>query len=778
MELTINQALRQGFTAHKEGKLQEAERLYRAVLQAQPNHPDANHNLGVLAVSVNKSDAALPFFKAALEANPKLQQFWISYIDALITQQQFDDATQVLEKAKKQGLDGRTLNAIADALNAARPHLKNELLNEGELSPAINLREAGKYHEAQKWLNKFIQTHPSQPQALSLLSQVLLLGGKDMEAEERLLEAASMDPHLPSIHLNQARLLLKRSKLEEALEKAQAGYRLSSTDPESWLVLAACLGANNRGQDALAWIQKALVSKPEYAEAFANKALIKLRSKDLFGAIKDAEIATFLKPHLTQTWKLLGTLRSQTNNLAGAVEALEQARKIKPTDADILIILGEFLRQDSKVIEAISVLEEATNYAPENANTWINLGTAFQQEKQFEKARNAYKEALVIKPELAEAYMNLGITQHELGRLHEAEASCAQAITLKPEFAMGHNSLAVTLRKLGRLKESEASYKKAIALKPDFAEAQCNLGNILKEMERFDEAEASYSKSLNIMPSSVGSNLGLGTLYKQKGEMLRAIENLRNLLIFEPNYNEANYLLGHALELEAKYQYSKASKRVHTKSPFHDVNRNINKLVGNALETESKYQYSKAFERAGTKSLLDDINRNIRKLVPKEIKIDRTIIESLNKISRSINQLYGFCDIRSVGEVRPSINCGPCGPFAHEFYMQWNSRFINKVKMAFIINANTHESNHVLIQLPNNMAFDGGNGVHDFNTYKENGDLIIMEKYELDVIDKLSWGLIRAYPDTCPNFSIRKVSDLIARFLDDIHIDETNLQPD
>ena len=84
MELTIEQALQQGVTAHKEGKLQDAERLYRAILQSQPAHPDANHNLGVLAVSVNKVDAALPLFKAALKANPKIEQFCLSYIDALI----------------------------------------------------------------------------------------------------------------------------------------------------------------------------------------------------------------------------------------------------------------------------------------------------------------------------------------------------------------------------------------------------------------------------------------------------------------------------------------------------------------------------------------------------------------------------------------------------------------------------------------------------------------------------------------------------------------------
>ncbi len=108
MELTIEQALQQGVAAHREGKLEEAERLYRAILRSQPKHSDANHNLGVLAVSVNKADMALPLFKIALEANPKIEQFWLSFIDALIKEQQLDTAKQVIEQAKKQCVQNKT----------------------------------------------------------------------------------------------------------------------------------------------------------------------------------------------------------------------------------------------------------------------------------------------------------------------------------------------------------------------------------------------------------------------------------------------------------------------------------------------------------------------------------------------------------------------------------------------------------------------------------------------------------------------------------------------
>ena len=119
MELTIDQALQKAVEAHKAGKLQDAERLYRAILQAQPQHPDANHNLGVLAASLNKTEAALPLFKIALEANPSQGQFWLSYVDALIKEKQFDIARNVLEQGKKRGLAGEMVEALEAKLTAS-----------------------------------------------------------------------------------------------------------------------------------------------------------------------------------------------------------------------------------------------------------------------------------------------------------------------------------------------------------------------------------------------------------------------------------------------------------------------------------------------------------------------------------------------------------------------------------------------------------------------------------------------------------------------------------
>ena len=115
MELTLDQALQKGIEAHKAGKAQEADRYYTAILKANPKHPDANHNMGVLAVGVGKVQEALPFFKTALEVDHTIAQFWLSYIDALIKLNQMDEAKAVFDQARNKGQKGDGFDLLEKA---------------------------------------------------------------------------------------------------------------------------------------------------------------------------------------------------------------------------------------------------------------------------------------------------------------------------------------------------------------------------------------------------------------------------------------------------------------------------------------------------------------------------------------------------------------------------------------------------------------------------------------------------------------------------------------
>ena len=101
MELTIDQALQKSIEAHRTGQFQEADKLYTAILKAQPKHPDANHNMGVLSIDAGKVQESIPFFKIALESNPNKAQFWLSYIDTLIKLDRLLDAKAVLDELRQ-----------------------------------------------------------------------------------------------------------------------------------------------------------------------------------------------------------------------------------------------------------------------------------------------------------------------------------------------------------------------------------------------------------------------------------------------------------------------------------------------------------------------------------------------------------------------------------------------------------------------------------------------------------------------------------------------------
>ena len=112
------------------------------ILQFQPTHPDVNHNLGLIAISADQSEAALPLFKIALDVNPKIEQFWFSYIDALIKNDQSKNAKQAIERAGKRGIDTQRLKALLT-------HPK--VLTEGKNPSQDQLNCLLEYYQAEKY---------------------------------------------------------------------------------------------------------------------------------------------------------------------------------------------------------------------------------------------------------------------------------------------------------------------------------------------------------------------------------------------------------------------------------------------------------------------------------------------------------------------------------------------------------------------------------------------------------------------------------------------------
>ena len=270
MELTIDQALLQGVAAHKEGKLQDAERLYRAILQAQPKHPDANHNLGVLAVAVGKPLKAIPLFKLAVEANPQIEQFWLSYLEALIKMECFGDARGVLLEGEKSGLS-------SDKLDAIKQRLKERESND-ELKTAKGLAlSATRKNLAEKKRRKKKQAQsalsaaePSQDQLNHLLKDYQ--AGKLKEAEAFATLLTHQFPNHPFAWKVLGIVFQQTGRLSESLAPKQKAAELSPQDAEAHSNLGNTLQELGRLDESISSYVRAINLKTDYDDVYSNLA--------------------------------------------------------------------------------------------------------------------------------------------------------------------------------------------------------------------------------------------------------------------------------------------------------------------------------------------------------------------------------------------------------------------------------------------------------------------------------------------------------------------------
>ena len=385
MELTIEQALQQGVAAHREGKLSDAERLYRAILQSQPAHPDANHNLGVLAVSVNKVDAALPLFKTALEANPKIEQFWLSYIDALIKGQQFENAKQVFEQAKTQGVAEEKLDVLEDHLalivqapksklaeqkrrkkKSRRQNVKGINPSQKQLSTLLEYYQNGRFNDTENLAMSLTQEFPKHPFAWKVLGAVLNQLGRIPESVVAKKKVVKLAPNEAEAHSDLGNTLKELGRLDEA----EASYN------------------------------QAIALKPDFAEAHSNLGITLQELSRLEEAEASYNEAIALKPDFAEAHSNLGWMLQGLGRLDEAEASCRQTIALKPDFAEAHSNLGVTLQELGRLDEAEASYKQAIELQSDFAGAFWNLHTI---EKTIQGAEHWIDQCLIAEPTHLEA---------------------------------------------------------------------------------------------------------------------------------------------------------------------------------------------------------------------------------------------------------------------------------------------------------------------------------------------------------------------------------------
>ena len=95
---TIEQAMRIAVQHQQAGKLAEAESVCRQVLAYQPNHPDAQNLLGVIALQHGRVDDAIELIGKAIAAVPKNAAFHNNLGNAFFPKGDFDGSIAAFGK--------------------------------------------------------------------------------------------------------------------------------------------------------------------------------------------------------------------------------------------------------------------------------------------------------------------------------------------------------------------------------------------------------------------------------------------------------------------------------------------------------------------------------------------------------------------------------------------------------------------------------------------------------------------------------------------------------
>ena len=112
VDITLEHAI----SAHEAGNLVLAGEKYLEVLNLDPNHPDANHNFGLIALKMDEQAMAVQFFKNAIESNPSIKEYWVSCINTLIELKDVQNAQIALDKAKEVGHIDEVFEKLASNL--------------------------------------------------------------------------------------------------------------------------------------------------------------------------------------------------------------------------------------------------------------------------------------------------------------------------------------------------------------------------------------------------------------------------------------------------------------------------------------------------------------------------------------------------------------------------------------------------------------------------------------------------------------------------------------
>jgi tetratricopeptide (TPR) repeat protein len=317
------------YAAHRDGRLDDAERGYRATLDHDPAHVDALHLLGVLRHQLGQHAEAADLVGRAVHLRPQDAALQLNLGNALKALGQIDGAIERFRNAL----------TLAPAFPLAHYNLGNAYAM------------AGRHEDAADAFQKSLRLQPDNASTHNNLGNALHALGRHEEAIASFQRALELHPGHAGAHNNLGMAFNALGNAEEAAAQFRAAISAQPRFVAAHFNLANTLDATGQHDQALSAFEAVLALQPQLPPALfglGNSLAALGRHKE---ALPRFERVVGLDPKLALAWLSLGTTHHALGAHAAAVRAFDQALRLRPELASAhmnraiaWLTLGDFAR--------------------------------------------------------------------------------------------------------------------------------------------------------------------------------------------------------------------------------------------------------------------------------------------------------------------------------------------------------------------------------------------------------------------------------------------------
>ena len=243
--------------------------------------------------------------------------------------------------------------------------------------------------------------------------------------------------------------------------------------------------------------------------------------------------------YLTQTHIAAAEKHEESRDLVKAVEEYQAALQLTPDYPDIHFRMGALYARFDLELEAMESYRRAIAIHPDYLEARVQLAFLLLQHGEREASAAEFQAAhdLAIRAiddpyERARAALGRGETR-------EAEEWMREAFQRRPENFAFHYRRALKFLKDAQYDRAIEDFRQAILFNPNFADVHNYLGVALGEIERWDDAIPAFRRALEANPEYHVARLNLAFALAHADHDKEAAEELRLVLLKEPNNQPA-----------------------------------------------------------------------------------------------------------------------------------------------------------------------------------------------------------------------------------------------